>query len=50
MFLGRTLDGKQVVPAPPYHGFGRRPYRHPFWRMPAPHAGPQPHFGPHRGW
>ena len=34
--LGRTDDGKQVVPTPPYHGFGRRPYRHPSW-----HAAPR---------
>jgi len=50
MFLGRTDDGGRVVPTPPYHDFGRRSYRHPSWRMPAPQGDPQPRFGPPRGW
>ena len=50
MFLGRTDEGGQVVPTPPYHGYGRRPFGHPSFRTPAPFANPHFRFAPPRRW
>jgi len=49
MFLGRTDDGDEVVPTPPYDEYGRQPFGHRSFRMP-PFANPHFRFAPPHQW
>ena len=49
MFLGRTDEGGEVVPTPPYCEYGRRPFGHRYFRTP-PFANPHFRFAPPHRW